>query len=111
MVTYLRPPDIEAEITFVATVDGGRRGSAQSGYRPDHDLGLETLNGAAHEYLDQEWVEPGATARAYLRFLAPEYQAGRLYPGFKFTVQEGRRIVGHGVVVAVLNASMLRKTP
>ena len=39
-------------------------------------------------------------------FLAPEYQKGRLSPGFKFTVQEGARIVGHGVVAKVVNEAL-----
>lgn len=41
-------------------------------------------------------------------FLTPESQEGRLYPGFRFTVQEGARIVGHGVVRKVFNAALHR---
>jgi elongation factor Tu len=104
-----RPPDIEAEITFLSTENGGRRSAAKSGYRPTHDFGLDTLNDAAHEYIGMESVSPGQSARANLWLLVPEYQNGRLYPGFKFTVKEGPRIVGHGVVVAVINPILAKR--
>jgi translation elongation factor EF-Tu-like GTPase len=102
-----RPPDLEADISFLATSDGGRRSAAHSGYRPDHNFGVRgTLNGAAHEYVGQNSVEPGETARANLWLLAPECQQGRLQEGFAFTVQEGPRVVGNGVIRKVLNASL-----
>ena len=102
-----RPPDIEADIRFLSTDEGGRSGPALSGYRPTHDFGVEgMLNDAHHEYIGVDSVSPGATARAQIWLLAPEYQAGRLYPGFAFTVQEGLHIVAHGEVVYVLNATL-----
>ena len=107
MPITVRPPDIEAEISFFPTEHGGRRSPAISGYRPSHDFGLEgTLNDAAHEYVGCESVPPGQTAKTNMWFLAPHYQEGRLYPGFRFTVQEGSRIVGHGIVTKVINAAL-----
>jgi len=100
----VRPPDIEAEISFLPTEQGGRKSAAQSGYRPNHNFGLPgTLNDAAHEYIGCEAALPGQTVKANMWFLVPEYQQGRLYKGFAFTVQEGSRIVGNGVVTKVLN--------
>jgi elongation factor Tu len=64
------------------------------------------LNDAHHEYVGCESVAPGDTAVADIWFLMPEYQQGRLYPGFEFTVQEGSRVVGHGVIIAVLNEEL-----
>lgn len=104
-----RPPDIQAEISFISTQDGGRKGPAKSGYRPDHDFGLEgVLNGAAHEYDAQEWVAPGETASARMWLLVPGSQKGRLFEGFRFTVQEGSKIVGRGMVRRVLNPELIR---
>ncbi len=103
----IRPPDLIAKIEFLPTEQGGRTLPAHSGYRPNHDFGLEgTLNDAAHEYIDQETAGPGETVRAKLWLLAPELQAGRLRTGFKFTVQEGSRVVGRAVVQVVLNAAL-----
>jgi translation elongation factor EF-Tu-like GTPase len=103
------PADLEARITFRGTDSGGRRGPVTSGYRPNHDFGLPgELNDAQHEYPDAESVHPGESARALLWLLAPERQTRRLHTGFRFTVQEGRKVVGHGEVVRVLNASLER---
>ena len=101
-----RPPDLQAEITFLATAHGGRRSPVYSGYRPSHDFGLQTLNDGAHEYVGCTCVAPGETAVANMWLIAPEYQRGRLYPGFKFTVQEGPRVVAHGVVQRVFNTTL-----
>jgi translation elongation factor EF-Tu-like GTPase len=103
----IRPPDLVARIDFLPTEQGGRVSPAYSGYRPDHDFGLEgTLNGAAHEYIGQDMAAPGESVRAHLWLLAPEFQAGRLHSGFEFTVQEGSRVVGMAVVQEVLNPAL-----
>jgi len=101
------PPDIEADITFLGTEEGGKANATRSGYRPSHDFGLNgMLNDAHHEYVSAESVGPGQTARAQLWLLTPEYQAGRLFPGFSFTVYEGTRLVARGVIVNVLNPAL-----
>lgn len=104
------PPDSEAEISFLPTTkQSGRWSPVYSDYHPNHDFGLDgMLNEARHEYIGCESVAPGQSAKAYLWFLVPEYQEGRLYPGFKFTVQEGSRIVGYGVVLRVINMALQR---
>ena len=101
------PPDIEADITFLSTEHGGRSDPARSGYRPSHDFGVDgMLNDAQHGYVGIESVAPGQTARAELWLLAPEYQAGRFFPGFKFTVHEGGQLVARGVIVKVVNPAL-----
>jgi translation elongation factor EF-Tu-like GTPase len=102
MKTYTYPPDIEAEITFVPTEQGGRKTLAFSGYRPqfyydEHDWDAE------HEYPDVESVAPGQTVRALLRFLSPEMHVGRMHPGTEFQVREGARVVAHGRVTKILH--------
>lgn len=106
-----QPPDIEAEIRFVSTADGGRMTACRSGYRPNHDFGVEgMLNDAMHEYVGKEWVHPGETVIVRLWFLVPDYQKARLHEGFEFTVQEGRKIVGFGRVTRVLNRDLEKTT-
>ncbi len=101
------PPDIEAEIYFLSKDEGGRREPCASGYRPNHNFGVEgMLNDAVHRYLDKEWVTPGEAVMAHLWFAKPEYQSGRLHEGFEFTVQEGSRIVGRGRITRVLNEAL-----
>jgi len=105
----LRPPDFEARIAYLPGGAGGPTKPVYSGLRAAHDFGVAgTLYDAMHEYLDNDSAQPGAEARAYVYLLAPEFQKGRLYPGFRFTVQDGPKIVGHGEIVAVLNPELAR---
>lgn len=99
----MRQPDIEAEIYFLTTEEGGRHTPVKSGYRPDHDFGAGMLNAAVHEYIGCELVAPGQTVRANIGFANPEFQNDRLYAGFKFKIQEGGRLVGHGIIIKVFN--------
>ncbi len=106
-----RDSDIEAEIRFLSTSEGGRQTPVATGYRPNHDLGMEgMLNDAVHEYVGVDWVAPGDTVHAKLWFFAPEFQVGRLHEGMEFTVQEGARVVGRGKVTKIFNDE-LRKRP
>ena len=103
--------DLEADITFLATEAGGKSNAARSGYRPGNDFGLRGMHNDAHyEFVEVDAVAPGQTARARLWLLAPEYQAGRLHPGFEFTVHEGTRLVARGVIVEVVNPSLRADT-
>jgi translation elongation factor EF-Tu-like GTPase len=102
-----RTPDSEAEIVLLPTEMGGRSTPTWQGYRTVHDFGIEgMLNDALHEYLGCDSIAPGQTGRAKMWLLAPEYQAKRLHPGFKFTVQEGARVVGHGTVINIINPAL-----
>ena len=56
-----------------------------------------------HEYPDVEQVKPGDTVPAFLCFLAPESHVGKVTPGMAFLIREGRKIVGYGSVIRVLD--------
>jgi hypothetical protein len=98
------PPDLEAEIVFLPSSQGGRSTAVRSGYRPMHDFRHpDGLFDAIHEYPDVYWVLPGETARAHLWFVRRELLAGRIPVGGRFTVQEGLRVIGNGRVTRVMN--------
>ena len=99
---YAFPPDIEAEITFVPTQQGGRSTPAFSGYRPQFYYDEQDWD-ADHEYPDVESVFPGQTVRTLLRFLSPDAHVGRVRPGLEFQVREGARVVAHGRVTKILH--------
>lgn len=102
-----RSPDIEVEVSFIPTNEGGRVTPAWQGYRVDHDFGIEgMLNVAEHEFIGCDFAEPGQKVRSRLWFMLPEHQKGRLYPGFKFTVCEGSRIVAYGIVNSIMNRAL-----
>ena len=103
-------PDIEAEVRFLATEEGGKRQPCRSGYRTTHDFGLEgTLTDALHVFPGVTEVLPGEAVTTRMSFLAPQYLQGRLYLGFRFTVQEANWIVGHGRITRILNEDLQRR--
>lgn len=103
-----RPPDIEAQIYFLTTAEGGRNGPVRSGYRPQ--FVYDDHHWDAHqEYPEREWVELGETARALLWFLSPECHWGKVSPGMEFEIMEGSRVVGRGTVAAILNLEQSAK--
>jgi translation elongation factor EF-Tu-like GTPase len=99
MATYRS--DIEVQLTFVTTEQGGRRTPARSGYRPQFHYGGMDWD-AVHTYPDTELVHPGQTVRAFLTFLSPEQHVGKLWPGMTFQCREGQRVIANGVVVKIL---------
>ena len=96
-----RARDIEAEITFLPTEHGGRRGPAFNDYRPQFYYAGHDWD-AAHEYPDVERVNPGDTVRAFLCFLSPDEHVGKVKPGTVFLIREGQKIVGYGSVTRIL---------
>ncbi len=92
-----RPADLEAEIRFLATEQGGRKRYVATGYRgqlhyDDHDWD------AIYGFLNREKVEPGDTVVAAVWLLSPEHHVGKLHAGKSFEVREGRKVVALGVV-------------
>jgi elongation factor Tu-like protein len=94
--------DIEAELTFIPTDEGGRSMPAKSGYRPQFFYDGHDWD-AIYDYGDVEEVAPGETVLARLRFLSPQCHVGKLFPGKEFLLREGQRVVGHGTVTRILN--------
>ena len=95
-------PDIESEISFLPTAEGGRQGFVLSGYRgqfyyrgEDHD--------AIEEYIGRDRVQPGETVTTLLHFLHPELFVDRIRVGDEFKIREGLRTVANGRVTRILN--------
>ena len=86
-----RPPDVEAEISFIPTEQGGRKTPVYSGYRPQFHFGEEVWD-AEHEYPGVERVLPGETVKVLLRFARPEAHLHQVHEGMEFLIQEGARV-------------------
>jgi elongation factor Tu len=86
--------DIEAEIYFLTTEEGGRNTPAISGYRPQF-------------YYDEHYnvpeVYPGQTVTARLTFLSPQFHLEKLYIGKEFLIREGQKTVAKGRIIKILN--------
>jgi translation elongation factor EF-Tu-like GTPase len=94
--------DIEVEMTFLRTEDGGRRSHVFSGYRPQFFYQGEDWD-AQHTYIGVERVNPGDTVTAQLMFVSPQNHVGRITVGMKFEIREGSRTVANGQVTKILN--------
>ena len=96
------PPDIEAEITFLKTEEGGRSTPAFSGYCPQ--FYYDEMNFVAvHHYIDISEIHPGQTVTTHLWFGAPQWHFEKVFIGMKFEIREGAKIVGNGVITNILN--------
>ena len=97
------PKDIEAEITFLTTEEGGRQTPAFSGYRPQFYYDGQDWDAIQHYVGVIEPVYPGQTVTAHVSFLSPQHHVGKLYPGKEFLVREGQHVVGRGKVTKILD--------
>lgn len=95
-------PDVEAEISFLRTEEGGRQGFAVTGYRPQFYFNGED-HVAIQEFVDKERVYPGESVTARLYLLHPEllYRSIRVGDGFK--IREGQRVVAQGKITRILD--------
>jgi hypothetical protein len=55
------------------------------------------------DFSPAEWASPGQTLMTYIAFLSPECHMDKLPVGKGFLVRLGQRVVGRGVVTAILN--------
>jgi len=100
------PKDIEAEIYFLSTAEGGRSTPAFTGYRPLFRYNEQDWI-SSHFYPDVEAAEPGETVRAYIGLLSPDEHLGKIQYGVEFIVREGNRTVGKGVVTKIIELENL----
>jgi elongation factor Tu len=101
-----RGPDIEGDIHFLATEDGGRQSFARSGYMPAHRIHDNYQTSGRHVYPDVEQVGPGETARVQVWFITPHVYPHSLWPGRELDVMEGERVVGTLRVNRVFNDTL-----
>lgn len=94
--------DIEAEVTYLSTEEGGRTSPGLTGYRPEFKVD-GTYWVSVHDYPDVGSVRPGETARALISFVSPHELVGRLSVGMEFEVTEGGRLVARGRVTRIVN--------
>lgn len=95
--------DIRAEVTLLRTEEGGLHGPVRSVYfRPQvwYD-GLDW--DAVLDFSPVERAMPGQTMTTCIAFLSPECHVDKLPVGKEFLVRLGQRVIGRGVVTAILN--------
>ena len=98
--------DLEIELQFLDTNDGGRLSSVQTGYSPTyHADGLPNDWSLRHDwslrlqFIGQEWVSPGGSIRAYGTFLCRE-ALNQIDTASPFGLREGQKVIAHGIVIS-----------
>ena len=96
--------NIKAIITLFPTEAGGRHNAIQSGYRPDFGFNTEKQYSGKIELLGREELQPGQTAKVYVLLLPARTISKNLKPSDAFSIREGNKIVGTGVIEEVNEA-------
>jgi translation elongation factor EF-Tu-like GTPase len=95
--------DVEAEITFLASEEGGRKTPVLSGYRPQFYCDGQDFVVIMDFFGVAEPVYPGQRSMAHLSFTYPEYLVKVLYPGKEFLIREGHQVVARGRVTEIID--------
>ena len=94
--------DFKAFITLYKPEDGGRKTYIADGYRPN--IKFENDEYITSAYFNFEsWIAPGETKQVGVNILSQRHFIKSLYKNRSFKIQEGKRIVGIGVVCEVVN--------
>lgn len=97
-------PDFIAKLTFLTTEQGGRKGYAISGYRPHVKFDeRQEMTSGEQLFVDKDKVFPGEMAISEIRIVSPHFFEEYLFPGQRFELCEGLRVVAHGQVLEVIN--------
>jgi len=96
------PKDIEAEVYFLNTDEGGWSTPAFSHYRPQFFYdGTDWV--ASLNFPDVEQSNPGDTVRVHIGFMSPEEHFGKIGLGTEFLIREGDRTVATGKVTRIID--------
>ncbi|WP_272152104.1 elongation factor Tu [Tenacibaculum aiptasiae] len=100
--------DFIAELQFLTTEQGSRKGYAKSGYRPhiEFENYPEYLTSGQQSYIGKEIVNPGDKIKAEIVILSTEYFERRLYEKMEFKFCEGSRIIGFGKIIEIINKNL-----
>ena len=95
-----RSLELEAELYYLTTEEGGRINPVHTGYRGQlhYNSGDWT---ATQKLLDKEVCYPGETVKVYLETLSPDYHVGHLFVGQEIGIREGARTVAKGKITKV----------
>lgn len=100
-------PDFLARVTYLTTEQGGRIGYATSGYRPHVKFdGRKELTSGEQLFIDKDKVFPGESVTAEIRILGTDFFKNYLFIGQHFEVAEASHLVGHGVILEVVNPNL-----
>jgi len=93
--------DFTAMVALFPTENGGRKRPVYNHYRPSFSFNTKMQFCGEMSFLNKEEVLPGETALASVRMLPARYIRRSLKRGDAFTIHEGDKIVGTGVIQSI----------
>ena len=105
----LKNPELEAEIYYLTSEDGGRKTAVCSGYRGQFHYDGRDWD-APQEFIDKEICDLGESVRVYLQTIHPEFHVGKFFIGKEFEIREGARTVGKGRVMKIIRSDFIKYT-
>lgn len=93
--------NLKATITLFPTDQGGRKKPVYTGYRPSFAFNTEKHYSGEIELIAREELQPGQTSKAYIKLLPAKTIRKNLKPADAFSITEGNKTVGSGVIEEV----------
>ena len=91
--------EFEAEVYVLSKEEGGRHTPFTNNYRPQFYFRTTDVTGTIELSADKQMVMPGDNANFRVKLIAPI----AMQEGLKFSIREGGKTVGAGVVTKVVN--------
>lgn len=98
---------VKCKLTLYSKEDGGRETSIANGYRPDHVFEYEDDGRFKYAFIgdfqfgEDNWIEPGATQNALVRFLTHQPVEQYLNIGQKWWIHEGPKRIGEAEIINI----------
>ena len=98
MRSYKTAYNFTALLSLLPTENGGRKRPVYDHYRPS--FSFNTINAFSGEisFIGIEELNPGGTASVKVKLLPSRYVPIKLKGGDAFTIMEGEKVVGTGVI-------------
>ena len=94
-------PEVEAEIRYLKTEDGGPSRGICSGYRGQFYYYGRDWD-ALQQFIDRDICLPGEMVKVHLQTLSSDQHLGMFHIGLEFEIREGSKTVAHGVIRKIL---------
>ena len=104
----LTEPELEAEIYYLTTEEGGRKTAIHSGYRGQFFYDGRDWD-APQEFIDKEICNLGETVKVYLQTTRPDIHNGKFFIGKEFEIREGAKTVGKGKIIKIMRSDFNKR--
>ncbi|GGH08230.1 EF-Tu C-terminal domain-related protein [Mucilaginibacter phyllosphaerae] len=98
MIQHKIAYNFTATLSLFPTENGGRRKPVSNNYRPSFSFSTLKHFSGEISFPTLKELEPGGTATAFIKLLPSKHIRQNLKRGDAFTILEGDKIVGSGVI-------------